>query len=321
MTMMQAARLVEPRRFEIASVPVPEPGRSDVLIRVAACGVCMSDFYPWNGLGKRSYPFVCGAPGHEVYGTIAAVGREVQGLGPGMRVTAITFPGRGFAEYAVSASDFTAPLEDAHGAGVVLGEPLACAINAMRRSTVRPGDSVLVLGVGYMGALALQVLRNMGPAPLIAADVRPAGRELARRLGADLVLDPAAQDFQDTILGHTEGKGAAVVVEATGVQGALDSATGALAIKGTLVIFGYHVGDPRTIDMQLWNWKGLNVVNGHERDSAVYAQGMRYGLRLLKYGRISNDLISHTFSLTEIGEAFETVRTRPDGYVKAIVRP
>lgn len=320
MTTMQAARLLEPQRFEIGSVAVPTPGRDEVLIQVDACGVCMSDFYPWSGYGK-SYPFGFGAPGHEVCGTIAAVGDEVSGLAPGRRVTAITFPGRGYAEYALAQAALTVALEEEHGAGVVLGEPLACAVNAMRRSTVRPGDSVLVLGAGYMGGLALQVLANMGAAPLIAADIRPSSRALATRLGADIVLDSAAADFQDQILALTDGKGAAVVIEATGAQSALDCAQMAIAIKGTLVIYGYHVGAPRTIDMQQWNWKGLNVVNGHERDPFVYAQGMRYGLQLLKYGKIANELITHSFPLAAINDAFAALKAKPDGYIKAVVRP
>lgn len=112
-----------------------------------------------------------------------------------------------------------------------------------------------------------------------------------------------------------------MVVEATGGQSALDAATQAIRIKGTMVIFGYHVGAPRSIDMRLWNWKGLNIVNGHERDSAIYAEGMRYGLKLLKYGRIVNNLVSHNFPLDEIEKAFSLFETRPNNYVKSVIRP
>lgn len=320
MDTMMVARLLEPRRFELTETTVPEPGRGQVLIRVRACGLCTSDLYGWRGSGKV-YPFVPGAPGHEVYGTVAATGEGVEGLSPGDTVTAIAFPGRGYAEYIVADAVSTALVENGHGTEAVLGEPIACAVNAMRRSGVRPGDSVLLLGAGYMGALALQILRNMGAAPLMAADVRAQSRDLAKRLGADVVLDPSSADFVEQVLQHSDGKGADVVVEATGAQGALDLIPPVVAIRGTVVIYGYHVGGPRSLDMQQWNYKGLNVVNGHERDPAVYTQGMRLGLRLLRYGKIAQGLVTHVFKLRDINSAFTTADEKPDGFIKAIVQP
>lgn len=320
MDQMNAAVLVAPRKFEVAATAKPRPRRGELLIKVEACGVCTSDSHAWFG-ANQAYPFRPGAPGHEICGVIEDVGEDAPGFEAGQRVTAIAFPGHGYAQYAVAEARYTALLDEAFGDQIVLGEPLACAVNAMRRSRVRPGDSVLLLGVGYMGALALQLLRLMGAAPLIAADIRPSARELAASLGADVVLDSSTADFNDRILALTDGKGASVVVEATGGQSALDVATDAVAIKGVLVIYGYHVGKPRSVNMQLWNWKGLDIVNGHERDSAIYTEGMRYGLKLLRYGKLANNLVSHSFPLSGIGHAFGMFDSRPDDYVKSIIHP
>jgi threonine dehydrogenase-like Zn-dependent dehydrogenase len=317
---MSAAFLVAPRKYEVRQVPIPAIGPEDMLLHVEACGVCTSDSYHWFG-SKNPYPFAAGAPGHETCGIVEAVGDGVTGFKPGQRVVAITFPGFGYAQYVRAEARYATLLDESFGDQIVLGEPLACAVNAMRRSGARPGDSVLVLGVGYMGALALQILRLMGAAPLIAADIRPNSRALAARLGADVVLDSGAADFNEQVLALTDGRGADVVVEATGVQSGLDAATQAIRIKGTMVIFGYHVGALRMVDMRLWNWKGIDIVNGHERDSVVYTEGMRYGLKLLKYKKITNDLISHSFPLAEIEQAFALFETRPENYVKSVIRP
>jgi threonine dehydrogenase-like Zn-dependent dehydrogenase len=117
------------------------------------------------------------------------------------------------------------------------------------------------------------------------------------------------------------GGGADVVIEATGLQPALDIATDAVRIKGTISIYGYHTGEKRTINLERWNWKALTVVNAHERENSVYVDGMRKAITLLQYGRLKFDLITQEFALDGINQGFEIIRERPRGYIKAIVRP
>jgi threonine dehydrogenase-like Zn-dependent dehydrogenase len=319
-SMMRAARLVEPRRFEIVEVPVPVPGPQEVLLRVRACGVCTSDTYVWQGrLG--AYPWDPGAPGHEVCGSIVAMGSDRVGLQLGQAVTAIAFPGLGYAEYIVAPAAQVGPLPEAAQASIVLGEPLACAMNAARRSGVMPGDSVLVIGAGYMGILMLKMLRCMGAAPIVVADVLASGRAWALRCGADAVVDPGSPGYARELAAFAGDDGMDVVVEAAGTSSALDLIGGAVRIRGTVVIFGYHVGGPRSIDLRLWNWKGLTVVHGHERDDGIRVAGMRKALQLLAHDRVDLDLVTHRFALEEIGEAFLLVERRPEGFLKAIIEP
>ena len=296
-------------------------------IRVRGCGVCGSDMGPWKGLQGLSYPMPAGAPGHEVFGTIEAVGRGVQGLSPGQPVTALTY--RAYAEYDLARAQDLVPLPESLADRPVLGEPVACAVNVMRRAAVREGDVVVLLGTGFLGALALQLLRVPGaprPRRVIAVSRRRLSKELAERLGADeyLTYDDAPEGGVHGRVGAASGgQMADVVIEATGRQKPLDLAAELTRVRGRLVIAGYHQDGPRTVNMQLWNWRGIDVINAHERDPQIYRQGMEEGVRLLSLQEAGGldlaPLITHTFPLAEINRAFATAEERPAGFLKSVV--
>jgi threonine dehydrogenase-like Zn-dependent dehydrogenase len=104
------------------------------------------------------------------------------------------------------------------------------------------------------------------------------------------------------------------------VQETLDLAARLTRVRGLLVIAGYHQDGPRQIDLQLWNWRGLDVVNAHEREPAVYLRGIREGAQLVADGALDpTPLYTHTFPVEHLGDAFEMLRTRPDGFLKALV--
>jgi threonine dehydrogenase-like Zn-dependent dehydrogenase len=320
MSTMRIARLRKAHEFVVEEAQRPEPNDQQVLIKVTACGVCKGDFDTWNDK-NGSYPLEPGSPGHETYGRIEKRGKSVTAVEVGDLVTAITFPGCGYAEYVIANADEVARLPASLKDQVILGEPLACALNGARKTQIRVGDSVLVIGVGFMGALMLKMLRNSGAAPLIAADISDYNRDLARKNGADIVIDPSSEDYMAIIKSCTGGRGVDVAIEATGLQPALDIATDAVRIKGTISIYGYHTGGKRTINLERWNWKALTVVNAHERDTPVYVDGMRRAISLLQYGWLKFDLITHEFSLDGINQGFEIIRQRPRGYIKAIIKP
>jgi threonine dehydrogenase-like Zn-dependent dehydrogenase len=112
------------------------------------------------------------------------------------------------------------------------------------------------------------------------------------------------------------------VVECAGTQAALDTASALVATRGLLAIAGYHQDGPRQVDLQSWNWRGIDVVNAHERDPLVYVDAMREAARLAASGALDvGALVTDRFPLDRLGEAFEAARTRPDGFVKAWVEP
>ena len=118
----------------------------------------------------------------------------------------------------------------------------------------------------------------------------------------------------------TGGEGADRVFEAVGQQWPLDLAGELTRVRGRLLIAGYHQDGRRSVDMQLWNWRGLDVVNAHERDPSVYLEGMREAVAAVAAGRLDpRPLYTHRFRLDQLGEAMEALRNRPDGFLKALV--
>jgi NADPH:quinone reductase len=113
-----------------------------------------------------------------------------------------------------------------------------------------------------------------------------------------------------------------VVVEAAGTQSALDTASRLVATGGRLVVAGFHQDGPRTIDLQSWNWRGIDVINAHERDAAVVVEAMREAVRLACDGTLDlEELVTHRLPLDRLDDAFELARTRPPGFLKAVVCP
>jgi threonine dehydrogenase-like Zn-dependent dehydrogenase len=109
-------------------------------------------------------------------------------------------------------------------------------------------------------------------------------------------------------------------VEAVGLQEPLDLAGRLVRVRGRLVIAGYHQDGTRQIDMQLWNWRGIDVINAHERDAKIVRDGIRGAIEAVRAGTLDLDsLCTHRFELASLGEALETMRQRPDGFLKALV--
>ena len=294
---MRAAVVAGPGSASVADVPVPEPQDGHVLLRIEGCGVCGSNLPVWEGRPWFEYPLLAGAPGHEGWGYEVDSGR---------RVAFLSY--HGFAEHDVAAADEVVELPAELDGLPFPGEALACAVNVFRRSGIERDAQVAVVGVGFLGALVLQLAVAAG-ADVVAFSRREWARELARSLGARAPAEPEPESCD-------------VVVEVAGAQETLDLSTQLVRVRGRLVIAGFHQADARTVDMQTWNWRGLDVVNAHERDPAVYVRGLREAVRAVVDGILDpRPLITHSFPLARIADAFEAARTRPDGFLKAVVTP
>ena len=306
---MRAIALEAPGRARIGRVAKPEPREGEILVRVEGCGVCGSNVPVWEGRPWFSYPLSPGQPGHEGWGTVAELGPGVEGPAPGTRVAFLSE--RAFAELDVAQADAVVPLPEALHGLPFPGEAIGCAVNVLRRSGVAAGESVAVVGVGFLGAVLVALLAHAG-ARVTALGRRPFALRLARDLGAEraLPLDDVPDEEFDRVF------------EVAGAQATLDVAARLTRVRGRLVIAGYHQDGLRTVDMQLWNWRGLDVVNAHERDPRVYVEGMRGAVDAVVSGRLDlRPLLTHVFPLERAGEAFEAARARPDGFLKALVTP
>lgn len=305
---MRAARISGPQEVTLTDVPTPDPGPGEVLVQIEGCGVCGSDLPAWQGRPWFDYPMAPGAPGHEGWGRIAALGEGVRELRVGQRVAAVA--DRSDADYDVAAAAAVVALPEAIGDAPFPGEPLGCAMNVARRSGFAAGQRVAVIGAGFLGALLVQLATTDG-AHVTAVSRRAFARSVALEMGAEeaVPLDEAEGEFD-------------VVVEVTGKQEPLDLAGRLTRTRGRLVIAGFHQDGARTVDMQLWNWRGLDVINAHEREQAVYVRGVREAAEAVASGRLDpSPLYTHRFPLERLGDAFATAVERPDGFMKALVTP
>jgi len=153
-------------------------------------------------------------------------------------------------------------------------EPLGCAMNIFRRSGIEAGQTVAIIGVGFLGALLTQLAAKAG-ARIIAISRRLVSLDVAKRMGASetIVMDDHWRVIED-VRTLTGGRFCDRVIEAVGKQWPLDLASELTAERGRLIIAGYHQDGPRQVNLQLWNWRGLDVVNAHEGDPQIYVRGM-----------------------------------------------
>jgi threonine dehydrogenase-like Zn-dependent dehydrogenase len=315
---MSAAVMRGDGRIALERVPVPRPGAKEVCVRLEGCGVCASNLPVWAGRPWFNYPMDPGSPGHEGWGEIAALGDEVEDFAIGERVALLS--GRAYAGYDVADAQAIARIPGNATDMPLPGEPLACAMNIFRRSQIERDQWVAIVGVGFIGALLVQLASNAG-ARVIALSRRPYALDIAQQCGAAHTF--ATGDMHAAIGAVREltgGAGCERVIEAAGEQATLDIASAVSAEGGRLMIAGYHQDGPRTVDMQQWNWRGLDVINAHERDPKVAARGLREAMDAVRDGRLDPAaLLTHRMPLDRLGHAFELMSARPEGFLKAVV--
>jgi threonine dehydrogenase-like Zn-dependent dehydrogenase len=315
---MQACVIASPRQAALTEVDTPEPREGQVLLRLEGSGVCASSVPMWEGRDWFKYPQPPGAPGHEGWGRIEAVGPGVKGLREGDRVAALTY--RAHAQYDIAEASCVVPLPESLQGSSVPGEPLGCAYNIFRRSRIEAGQTVAIVGIGFLGALLTQLASHAG-ARVIAISRRPFSLEFAKACGAahTVAMDDHWQVIE-RVKSLTDGRFCERVIECTGVQWPLDLSGEITAERGLLVIAGYHQDGLRQVNLQLWNWRGIDVVNAHERDPKMYIDGIRNAIDLMTQGVLDPEpLYTHRLPLHRLGEALELTATRPDGFMKALV--
>jgi 2-desacetyl-2-hydroxyethyl bacteriochlorophyllide A dehydrogenase len=258
---MKAAVLKGPNNLEVRDVPEPQPGPDEVKVRIAYCGICGTDpeiiegrFIPpeWTESTVK-------IPGHESSGTVVAVGERVRNFRVGQRVACnfrspcgscyycrsgmenfceapIPTSG-GFAEYCVYRESAVYALPDHVGLDVgALLEPVSIAVHVVDIAGVYPGSSVAVLGGGPIGLLSLQIALRGGAVKTLLSEPVAEKRELARKLGATITLDPSHEDLEAAVRKLTDGRGCRSVIEATGRPAVARQAV-PLADKGGTVVW------------------------------------------------------------------------------------
>ncbi len=265
---MKALVLEKYHQLTYKDVPEPVPGPADVLVLVKACAICGSDVHGLDGsTGRRIPPVIMG---HEAAGVIKAAGRDVTMFAPGDRVTfdSTVYCGQCFfcrrgavnlcdnrQVLGVSCADYKRDGALAEYVSVpqhilyrlppevsfvqaAMVEPLAIALHAANRTSIRLNDSAVVVGSGMIGLLLIQILRAAGCGHIMAVDLQDDKLKLAASLGADSLLNPAKEDVPARVRELTEGRGADLVFEVVGLEAALQTAVAASRKGGSVVLVG-----------------------------------------------------------------------------------
>jgi L-iditol 2-dehydrogenase len=339
---MRALRLEGIGIIAVRETSRPVPGPKDLLVRIEACGICGTDRHLFLGEFPAKPPVTLG---HEFAGVVEAIGRDVVGFSPGMKVTGDpnVACGRcpechrgsvnlcrnleaigihrdgGFAEHVLlpetQAYRLPDDMDPVHGA---FCEPLACCIHGMDMAGIRPGDSVVVLGGGLIGLLVVQLARLAGATDVVLVTRDPGKRALAEGLGATASLDPTHVDVEDVISGERGllPGGADVVIEAAGVPRTIEQAPGLARRGGTVVVLGVLPQGTKV---------GIEPFDLLSREIRLLSSFInpfthRRAVDLMARGAVRVDrLVTRRIDLDEAAEAIAA--PSPRGEIRAIVVP
>ncbi|MEV7209101.1 MULTISPECIES: zinc-binding dehydrogenase [unclassified Streptomyces] len=337
MAQMLAARLHVPSRtLRLEEVPRPQPGPGEVLVKVEAAGVCLSDVHLIDGtltpLLLRGDTVTLG---HEVSGTVAETGAGVTAWSPGQRVVlhagesrdgvtytrGVDYDG-GWAEYALSAADAMTALPDAipFEQGAIIPDAVSTPWGAITETgAVRPAEAVGVWGVGGLGVHAVQLLRAIGACPVVAVDPNPVARERALAAGADLVLDSADPELRQTVRAATGGAGLAAAFDFAGVPPVREQAVSVLAPKGRLVLVGLTDKPLTVTDGTRFSYLQQRVLGHYGSDMPVALPQL---LRLIQGGRLDfSGSVSGVLPLAEAAEAVARLEKKEGDPIRLVLRP
>ncbi|WEB44366.1 zinc-binding dehydrogenase [Streptomyces yunnanensis] len=336
MELMRAARLHIPSRtLTIEEVPRPVAGPGQVLVKVEAAGVCLSDVHLIDGsLTPTHLRRETVTLGHEVAGTIAELGRDVTAWAVGQRVVlqagdirdglvltrGVDYDG-GWAEYALASVDTlfhlpdTIPFEQA----AIIPDAVSTPWGAITATAeVRPAQAVGVWGVGGLGAHAVQLLRAVGACPIIAVDPLPAARRRALEFGADVALDPADPRLREQVLTATGGRALEVAFDFAGAAVVREQALTLLAPRGRLVLVGLADKALTVADGALFSYQQHQIL-GHY-GSAVDAVPQL--VALVEGGRLDfSRSITDVLPLADATKAVQRLHTKEGDPIRLILRP
>lgn len=329
-------------KIKIEEKEIPVPSSEEVLIKVKACGVCMTDVYISKGELGLSEPVVLG---HEFSGVIKEVGEKVSDFREGDRVavnptvscgkctfcqkgrtnlcpSAISLGGAakmvrdgGFQEYALVPQENLGLLDsDTSFLEGTFVEPLGCAIHGVERTDISIGDEVLLIGAGPMGLLLLQLLVSRGAAKVLVSELKSERRRLAKNLGATLVINPRDTNLIEKI--NQTGLGVNLAIEAVGKTDTIAEALKCISRGGKLEIFGVPPKNS-TISLNIFStyFDEIEIIGSY----AITKKSFRQSLSLLNSHRIKTEaLVSHEIPLRDLVKAIEM--TEKSEGLKKVVR-
>ena len=310
---MKAVQFQDVDELALAEIDTPSIKDDEVLVASRSVGICHSDFELLEGryIIPFDYPII---PGHEWAGEVVETGRDVTDFKPGDRVVGECVIGEdhfGFSISGAAAEYFVARPEWLHrvpeqltDTQAALVEPFSCAyFAAMRADNLNASDTAVVFGAGPIGLSCVAVAATLG-ARVIAAEPNPSRADLARQLGAEEVVDPTAEGFLDTVLELTKGRGADVVLEASGQPAAMAATLEVAGFNARLVNIGIDVGRSASAQLGLIQSKQLRIC-GSIGSPGVWPQTLRF---LARTGLDLSPMVTRRFTLDEAPDAYTAAR-------------
>lgn len=297
-----------PGQVDYREIEEPVCGYRDVKIEIKACAICVTDLHIMEG----AYPWKVNTPlGHEFCGIVVETGKGVTKFKTGDRVVACM--DGGFSRYVVKDEEdwvFHLPDEISFKEGALL-EPLAAAANSVfNKSHILPGDHVLIEGPGVIGLLTLQAAKLQGAFAMVSGTDSDTERLLmAKKLGADKILNVQREDILAACREFTQGRGMDTVLECSGSQAALDTGLKVLTYNGQLTQVGIF-GRRASADLGSMVYQNQRIVGSIAYDRETWLRV----IALVQKGRVNvKSLISHTFPLSEWEKGFAMARNK-EGY-------
>ena len=314
----KSAVLEAPGKVIIKEAALPEPKAGEVRIKLEGSGVCASNIPVWEGRDWFDYPVEPGNPGHEGWGVIDAVGEGVKNLKEGDRVTALTY--NAYATHDIAKEESVVKLPEFLDGKAFPGEPLGCAMNIFSRSDIQKGQTVAIVGSGFLGSLLIQLAKSEG-ARVIAISRRDFSLETAKQAGADeLVKMDDHYQIIEKVKELTNDNFCERVIECTGKEWPLNLSIELTGERGKLIVAGFHQDGMRNLNVQMLNWRGIDMISAHERDPKMYIKGIEDAIEAVKEGKMDPlPFFTHTFSLDQMEDAYRHLTERPDGFIKAII--
>ena len=285
-----------------------DPGENEIVVEAVLGAICTHEVSLYKGdLTHPRYPMI---PGHEAVHRVIKVGSGVTHLKPGDYCACCWYMGQwsrrlvGPAQYA-----YKLPSDIKDPAHWVI-EPAASIVNAVSYMDLKPAHRVLLIGAGFMGLLMVQLIKGYPFSEFVVCDIKESSRELAKKCGAQVVCTP------DEVTGQFER-----VIECSGTQSGLDLAVSACGMAGDIYLFGWHRFD-RTIDFKTQHLRGNRLIHTSPAldDGREYSRYWPMTIALFERGVFDLSLlISHKYTVEEIGKAFIDSVKREEGFVKSMV--
>ena len=326
---MRRMIMAGPRQSKIIEVPIPQIKDDEILVKVTLSGMCHSEWYPWATAKEGD------VLGHESIGVVAEIGKNVKNFKVGDRVTGLG--GGAYKEYIVMEEKKTVHVPDCLKDEDAIAEPLACLLSAAMKLPIKTlGDTICIVGCGYMGLGMISLYKAMGYGEIVAIDKRPIALENAKKFGATTTYLPEeipencycdfahigkidlTRDGDNAVLFNL---GFDTVQEFTGTQDGLTLAGRLVKAHGRLGIGGFHNDGPRSIDYKLWNFKAITTINTHERRIMYEAGLCQRCMELLEKGIWKFTGVTKIYDMKDFDKVSEMMENHTDNFIKAAIRP